>query len=80
MTPEIETPFADEPRAQSPGEADQVAAGNVTEIARKLGLTLSEKSALAVGRFAVNVLSKLDEETQRKAADHVASLIKWWVG
>ena len=78
-TPDIESPFTDEPRKVSQGEAEQVAASNVTQVAQKLGLTLSERAALVAGRFVVNVLSKLDEEDQRKAAEATAKIIKWWV-
>ena len=80
MTPEIESPFTDdEPRKISPGEAEQQAASNIAMVAQKLGLTLSERATLALGRFMVNVLDSLNEEDQRKAADEVAKLVKWWV-
>ena len=78
-TPEIESPFTDEPRKVSPGEAQQEAASTVAQVAQKLGLKLSERASLALGRFVVNVLDSLNEEDQRKAAGEVAKVIKWWV-
>ena len=81
MSPEIGSQMPDYvPRKASPGEEEQAAASNVKALAHRLGLTLSERAALALGRFATNVLTSLNEEDQRKAAEQVARFIKWWVG
>jgi len=68
-----------DPRPESPGERQQRWASNIAQIARRLGLDVTERECLAFARFALRVGDSLDVIGQARAADAVAKVLKWWL-